>query len=65
MNVGKFDLTNTKKGDDIKGISAGISFRPTPTTVFRANYTYQLSTDILNNPPAKIGGVQFGFASYF
>ena len=52
-------------GNDIKAFVLGISFRPTASTTFRANYRKHWSTDILNNPPAMMAGFQFGFASFF
>jgi hypothetical protein len=52
-------------GNDIKAFVLGVSFRPTSSTTFRANYRKHWSTDILNNPPAMMAGFQFGFASFF
>ena len=42
-----------------------ISFRPVERTVIRLNYRFMKQTDILGNPPSKIGGLQFGISSYF
>lgn len=64
-NVGSFEETGGDIGDKIMAIVPGISFRPTTSSVFRINYRYMRQTDILGNPPAIIGGVQFGFAGYF
>ncbi|MBL4651410.1 MAG: hypothetical protein JKY53_00895 [Flavobacteriales bacterium] len=64
-NYGKIAALNKNIGDEIRGISIGLSFRPTPSTIFRGNYKFQKSTDFLGNPPANLGGWQFGFASYF
>lgn len=65
FNYGTFTANDLKKGDEIIGISSGVSFRPKPGTVIRFNHVYQQSTDVLNNPPALLGGFQFGVASYF
>lgn len=73
MNQGTFknnflytsSIEGDKIGNEIKAIVLGLSFRPTAATTFRANYIKHWSTDILRNPPALLGGFQFGFASYF
>jgi hypothetical protein len=73
MNQGRFknNFLNTssiegdKIGNETKAFVLGLSFRPTEATSFRANYRKHWSTDILGNPPALLGGFQFGFASYF
>lgn len=52
-------------GNEIKAFVLGVSFRPTASTTFRANYRRHKSTDIQNNPPAIMAGFQFGFASFF
>lgn len=64
-NVGTFSNNGAAIGDEIMSIVGGISFRPTRGTVYRFNYRHQRTTDILGNPPALLGGIQFGFASYF
>lgn len=64
-NVGKFNETKGNIRDDIYAMSYGISFRPYPQTVIRANYRYYWQTDILGNPPSKTAGIQFGISSYF
>ncbi len=64
-NVGKFAETGTKIGDHILAVTPGISFRPTPKTVFRINYRYEWETDILNNPPVKAATWYMGFSTYF
>jgi hypothetical protein len=64
-NYGKIAALDKHIGDEVRGIGIGLSFRPTPSTVFRGNYKFQKSYDFLGNPPANIGGWQFGFASYF
>jgi len=73
MNQGtfknNFSYTNAIEGDqignEVKAVVIGLSFRPTAATTFRANFRKHWSTDILGNPPALLGGFQFGFASYF
>ena len=64
-NIGRFDETGTRIHDDIRAIVPGISIRPSANTVIRANYRYHWTCDLLGNPPAKTGGFQVGFASYF
>ena len=64
-NVGTFSSTGSKIGDQVTGIVASISFRPTSVTVFRANYRYHWATDFQGNDPARIAGFQFGLATYF
>ena len=62
---GTFAITGGDIGDEIRGFAFGVGFRPTETSVFRVNYRYHWITDILGNPPGLLGGIQFGFASYF
>jgi hypothetical protein len=64
-NMGTFKSTGGEIGDEETAFVVGLSFRPTASTVFRANYRHHLTTDILGNAPAIMGGFQFGFASYF
>jgi len=64
-NYGKMVSLNKEIGDEVRGIGIGLSFRPTPSTVFKVNYKFQKSYDFLGNPPVNLGGWQFGFASYF
>jgi hypothetical protein len=64
-NVGTLRETRTNIFDDFKSILAGISWRPSPQTVIRLNYRYNWQRDLLGNPPAKTGGFQAGFSSYF
>lgn len=64
-NVGTFASTDGSIGDDVTAIVPGISFRPTPGTVFRANYRYHWTTDLQGNDPARMAGFQLGFATYF
>ncbi len=64
-NVGEFRQTGTDIGEETWSIMGGLSFRPTPQTVLRLNYRHQSITDILNNPPAKLGGFSMGISTYF
>lgn len=64
-NAGKFNETGTDIGDELWAIVPGLSFRPSPQTVIRLNYRYMQQKDLIGNPPAIIGGIQFGVSSYF
>lgn len=64
-NVGTFRETGGRIGDEVWAVVPAISFRPTPGTVLRVNYRHQRARDLLGNPPAVTGGIQFGVASYF
>ena len=64
-NVGKFSETGGNISDDVYAMVPGISFRPYPQTVIRANYRYHWDTDLLGNPPSKMAVYQFGFSTYF
>lgn len=64
-NVGTFNETGSTIGDNIFAVVPGISFRPFPQTVLRANYRYSWKKDLLNNPPSKTAAFQFGFSTYF
>jgi hypothetical protein len=64
-NVGTFNETGGNLGDHIYAVVPGISFRPYPQTVLRANYRYHWQTDMLGNPAARTAGFQFGFSTYF
>ncbi|PHN01832.1 hypothetical protein [Flavilitoribacter nigricans] len=64
-NVGRFRETGGNIGDQLWAIVPGLSFRPVPSTVLRLNYRFMRQTDILSNPPKKMGGIQFGVSSYF
>ncbi len=63
-NVGTFDETDLNIGDDVRAIVLGASFRASSEFVFKANYRYHWINDILGNP-ARLGGFQLGFATYF
>ncbi|MCH8331957.1 MAG: hypothetical protein IH946_11385 [Bacteroidetes bacterium] len=65
LNTGTFVTTGLPVGDEVHAIVGGVSFRPSSTTVIKANYRYHWNWDNLKNPPAKLAGFQFGFASYF
>jgi hypothetical protein len=65
-NKGKFRTNiSSNIGDEIRGLAVGLGFRPASGTIIRANYIFQNIHDALGNPPAKLGGFQFGFATYF
>lgn len=64
-NVGKFNETNTKIGDEVLAITPAISFRPTPRTVFRINYRYEWDKDVINNPAKEVATWYMGFSTYF
>lgn len=64
-NVAKFKETGGTIYDHIYAIAPGISFRPSQQTVIRFNYSYSWQRDLLGNPAAKTGGLQFGFSTYF
>jgi hypothetical protein len=64
-NVGEFTETGGNIAEDEWWVVPGISYRPTPQTVIRANYRYGRRQDILGNPPANTGGIQVGISSYF
>lgn len=64
-NKGRFKSTGDNISDHVYSIVPAISWRPTPQTVIRLNYRYNWQTDLLGNPPSKLAGFQFGFATYF
>lgn len=64
-NMGTFSSTDGSIGDHVTAVVPGLSFRPTPGTVFRANYRYHWTTDLQGNDPARMAGFQLGFATYF
>lgn len=64
-NVGTFQETGGNIGDNLWAVVPGVSFRPTPQTVFRINYRRQWQKDLLGNPPANTAGIQVGISSYF
>lgn len=64
FNRGSFTGNREAKYDDVTALVIGTSFRPTAETVFKANYRYHWIRDLLGNP-ARLGGIQVGFATYF
>jgi hypothetical protein len=65
LNQGRFQSTGRPIGDDVRAVTLGVSFRPAAGTVFRANYRLESARDVLGNEPARTGGFQLGFATYF
>lgn len=64
-NRGTFRSTGQRIRDEVTAVVPGLSFRPTPGTVFKANYRRHWTRDLLGNPVAMMGGYQVGFATYF
>jgi hypothetical protein len=64
-NVGTFASTDQAIRDDVTALALGASFRPTPGTVFRANYRFHWTRDFAGNPTNRMAGFQLGFATYF
>lgn len=64
-NVGEFHETETKIGEELQAVTPALSFRPSGQTVFRLNYRYQWSYDVLRNPAARKAAWLFGFSTYF
>lgn len=64
-NLGRFHENNQEIGDELWALVPAIAFRPAGSTVIRLNYRFQRHTDLLGNPPASTGVIQFGFSSYF
>jgi hypothetical protein len=64
-NKGTFRSTGGNIAVDVFSVVPAISWRPTAQTVIRFNYRYNWRHDILENPPAKLGGFQFGISTYF
>lgn len=64
-NIGKFRETGENIADDLWSIMPAISFRPNASTVIRLNYRIQRQRDLLGNPPAHVGGLNFGISTYF
>ena len=64
-NAGVFNETGDPIRDDLWALAGGISFRPSPATVLRANYRYHWVTDLLGNLPSRSAGYQLGFSTYF
>jgi len=64
-NVGKFIETNENIFENTWSIMPAISFRPNAQTVFRLNYRYQQTRDLLGNAPSLRGALLMGFSTYF
>jgi hypothetical protein len=64
-NVGTFSSTGAPIRDEVTALVPSVSFRPTPGTVFRANYRYHWTRDFAGNPSTRMAGFQLGFATYF
>jgi hypothetical protein len=64
-NVGTFASTGGPVRDDVSAIVAGLAFRPTAGTVFRANYRFHWMRDFVGNPTVRSAGFQLGLATYF
>lgn len=64
-NVGTFKETGSNIADELFAIVPALSFRTSAQTVIRLNYRYEWKKDILGNPAAKTGAIQFGVSSYF
>ena len=64
-NLGSFSSTGETIRDDVTAVVPGVSFRPTPETVFRANYRYHWARDFPGNPTVHTAGFQLGLATYF
>jgi hypothetical protein len=64
-NVGTFNETGGNIADNIFSVMPAVSFRTSPQTVLRLNYRMQWQQDLLGNPPARMGAIQFGVSSYF
>jgi len=65
FNIGTFVVTGQEIRDEITAIVFGLSFRPVPNTVIKANYRRHWTVDAIGNPTIHTAGFQFGFASYF
>jgi len=65
FNIGSFNATGQNVGDDVTALIIGLSFRPVPNTVIKANYRRHWTVDAIGNPTVHMAGFQFGFASYF
>lgn len=64
-NAGTMGAENMNIGDEVSALALGVGFRPSASTVIRFNYRYHHIYNFLGNPPAHLGGFQFGVASYF
>jgi hypothetical protein len=64
-NRGTFASTGRPIGDEVTAIVPALSFRPTPSSVLRANYRYHWIRDFAANPRGHMAGFQLGIATYF
>lgn len=64
-NKGRFKETDHQIGDETWSLMPGISFRPSPKSVFRLNYRYLKERDIFRNTPERTDGLIFGISTYF
>lgn len=64
-NIGTFKFDRSNIRDEVNALALGISFRPSASTVVRANYRYHWIYDVIGNPAIHFAGFQFGIASYF
>lgn len=64
-NVATFEETQKPVYENMFAIVPGISFRPSGQTVLRLNYRYQWQRDLIGNPAARTGAIQFGLSTYF
>ncbi len=65
FNMGSFNSTGQGIRDENTALVFGLSFRPVPNTVIKANYRRHWTVDAIGNPTVHMAGFQFGFASYF
>jgi len=63
-NKGTFKSTGGNISDHIFSVVPAVSWRPTPQTVIRLNYRFNRQTDLLGNPPSRVGAIQFGLSTY-
>ncbi len=52
-------------GEEVARVAGVVSFRPGSEAVFRLEYSYQWTTDVLGNVPSEQAAIQFGMATYF
>ncbi|MCO4814585.1 MAG: hypothetical protein KC454_07720 [Flavobacteriales bacterium] len=62
--MGNLISTNQKIRYDAKALVTGFCYTPKPGTKIKANYRNHLTRDLLGNPPAQLGEIQFGIATY-
>ncbi len=64
-NDGNFRETGANIYDDVFSVVPALSFRPSPQTVVRLNYSYTWQRDLFGNPPGESATISFGISSYF